>query len=576
MPAVVIARADDEIVDLIDRVRSSADPDVGLVVPGSSRALQTPLNVRLLAQFSNQSGRRTSIVTEDPRVQQLARASGLQVYGSVQAYERGIELAGPRVSTAAPGRGLAGGAAAGGMAAAAVLEPPPLPPPAPPPVTPPVHAPATARLEPRRVITQLPPARPSRGWDRRRFLYVAGAAVAVIGIVLFMALAPSAKITITIAATPLSVNSTIQGSTNATVATQPDHVLTGVVTDSTHSTFVATPTGTTTLPAVAAKATLLFSTDSPTDIGFSLPPNSTSSYIQTADQSITFVPTQKTFICIGPANPPPSGACAGHSYNATAPYADQTAGANGNVGTGTLTFWQGDPCPDPIQCPGVHISVTNESAASGGADSKQVTAANATDVANWTAQVTQVESSLAAQLQTSLQAKAAGKVFAKDPTGGGALTSYSMTPTKLPTAGSPFTATTIVVAAASEAAIYDPVAVRNDVIADLDKLVKSGDELAPGRLSTPPCAVTQANVDGTVILACSATDFSQPTVNLNLLKAQLTGRNPGNAQSIVQRNIAKVQNVQVSEWPFRLFYLPLRTSQIAIDENFVVTSIKPP
>ena len=53
MPAVVVAKPDDEIVDLIDRVRSSGDPDVGLVVPTSSRALQTPLNVRLLAQLSN-------------------------------------------------------------------------------------------------------------------------------------------------------------------------------------------------------------------------------------------------------------------------------------------------------------------------------------------------------------------------------------------------------------------------------------------------------------------------------------------------------------------------------------------
>ena len=139
MPAVVIAKPDDEIADLIDRVRASADPDVGLVVPGSSRALQTPLNVRLLAQFSNQSGRRTSIVTEDPRLQQLARASGLQVYGSVPAFERGIELAGPRTGGRRLGRGVAAGA--GGAAAAAVLEPPPAPPPAPPSLSPPAHAP---------------------------------------------------------------------------------------------------------------------------------------------------------------------------------------------------------------------------------------------------------------------------------------------------------------------------------------------------------------------------------------------------------------------------------------------------
>jgi hypothetical protein len=577
MSAVVIAKADDEIVDLIDRVRSSADPDVGLVVPGSSRALQTPLNVRLLAQFSHQSGRRTSIVTEDPRLQQLARASGLQVYGSVPAFERGIELGGPRVSGAAPGRALAG-AGAGGMAAAAVLEPPPLPPPAPPPVGAPARAPATTRLEPRRVITQLPPVRPPRGWDRRRFLYVAGAAVAILGIVLFMALAPSAKITITIAATPLSVDSTIQGSTNATVATQPDHVLTGVVTATRNQQFQATPTGTTSLPATGAKASLTFSTNSPSDISFALNPNDANAAIQTSDQSITFVPARKTIICIGPTNPPPAGSsCQDHPFNATAPYVAQNTGAAANVAADSLTLWNGDPCPgDPLTCLGSTISVTNNNAASGGADAKQVTAASATDVANWTAQVTQIESSLAAQLQTDLVAKAAGKVFARDPTSGGALTSYSQSPPKLPAANSPYTATTIVVTAASEAAIYDPIAVRNDVIADLDKLVKPGDQLASGRLTTPPCTVTQASVDGTVILACSATDFSQPTVNLDTLKAQLTGRNPGNAQSIVKRNIAKVQNVHVSEWPFQLFYLPLRASQIAIDENFVVTSTKLP
>ncbi|MFZ0919230.1 MAG: hypothetical protein WAN83_04025, partial [Candidatus Dormiibacterota bacterium] len=141
MPAVVIAKSDDEIADLIDRVRSSPDLDVGLVVPGSSRALQTPLNVRLLAQFSSQSGRRTSIVTEDPRVQQLARVSGLQVYGSVPAFERGIELAGPRGGGASVGRGIASGA--GGLAAAAVLEPQPAPSPVPPSLTPPAHAPTT-------------------------------------------------------------------------------------------------------------------------------------------------------------------------------------------------------------------------------------------------------------------------------------------------------------------------------------------------------------------------------------------------------------------------------------------------
>jgi hypothetical protein len=576
MPAVVIAKADDEIADLIERVRASSDLDVGLVVPASSRALQTPLNVRLLAQFSSQSGRRTSIVTEDSRLQQLARASGLQVYGSVPAFERGIELSGPRLGGGALGRGTVAGAAGLG-AAAAVLEPPPAPPPAPPPVSPPAHTPSAARLEPRRVMTQMPPARrPPRGWDRRRLLYVAGAAVAVLGIVLFMTLAPSATITITIDATPLSVSPTIQGSTSAAAATLPDHVLTGVVTDTLPSQFTATPTGTTTVPAAPAKATILFSTDSPTDISFELTANNTSSNVQTADQSTTFGPARNTIICIGPVNPPPPGPpCNGNPYNATAPYVDLQAGSAGNVPTGDLTSWAGDPCPS-VDCPGIHISVTNEAGASGGTDPKQVPAASATDVANWNAEVMTIENTLGTQIQTDLTSKAAGKTFAKDPANNGETISFATSPAKLPAVNAPFTATTIQVIATAQAAIFDPVAVRNDVIADLDKLVKPGDELAPGKLSTPPCAVTQANVNGTVILACSATDYSQPQVNLDTLKAQLTGRNPGNTQKIVESNIQKVQSVKVSEWPFQLFYLPLRASQIAIDENVVAVASKSP
>jgi len=368
--------------------------------------------------------------------------------------------------------------------------------------------------------------------DRRRFLYIAAAAIAIIGIVLFMALAPSAKVTITIAATPLSVSSTIQGTTNPAAATAADHVLTGVVSSAGSSQFTATPTGTKALPAVAAKATLTFSTDATSDISFTLPAGNPSSQIQSADQSVTFGPARDTVICIGPQNPPPThSACGSSPYNATAPYLDLTAGANGNVGSGTLTLWQGDPCPNPLLCPGIHISVTNNAQAAGGADPKQVTAASATDVANWTAQVTTVEAQLSSQMQTELVAHAAGKPIAKDPAGNGEATAFVVTPQPFPPAvGAQFAATQVTVKGASEAAIYDVAAVHNDVIADLNKLIKPGDVLATGSLTTPPCAVTQANVNGTVILACSATAFSQPQVNLNALKAQLTGRNPSKAR----------------------------------------------
>lgn len=568
MPTVVVAKADDEIVDLIDRVRSSPDLDVGLVVPASSRALQTPLNVRLLAQFSHQSGRRTSIVTEDARLQQLARSNGLQVYGSVPAFERGIELAGPRLGAATNvGRSAVSGFA-GAAAASAVLEPPPAPPPAPPAYVPPVPAPTTARIEPRRVITQLPPARPKRGWDRRRLLYVAGAAVAIIGIVLFMTLSPSAKVTITIAATPLSVNPTIQGSTNAATSSQPDHVLTGIVNSSSTQSFQASPTGTTNIPATAAKTTVTFSSTGSSDIQFTVAPSNSNSDIQTADGSITFSAAKTTVICIGPDNPAPPGACPGGPFNANAVYIDQKAGAAGNVPPNSLTSWPGDPCPS-VFCPGVKISVTNNSTATLGADAKPVPAASATDLSNWTSQVQNLEASLTSALTADLTAKAAGRAIAVDPTGNGKTVVFAVTPTLPTTAGTQFTATAVTITATAEAVVYDPAAVKADVIADLNKLVKPGDQLAPNRLATPPCTVTQASTTGTIVLACSATDFSQPSVNLNSLKTKLTGRNPSDVSKIVDGSIAKVQSVHVSVSPFQLFYMPLFASRIEIDESFV-------
>jgi hypothetical protein len=587
MPAVVVARPDDEIVDLIDRVRSSGDPDVGLVVPSSSRALQTPLNVRLLAQFSHQSGRRTAIVSEDPRVQQLARASGLQVYGSVPAFERGIELAAPRIGGAGQARNIAAGGMTG-AAAAAVLEPPPAPPPAPPTFSAPATAPAAARLEPRRVMTQIPPARPPRGWDRRRLLSWGAAAVLVIGLVLFMTLSPSAKVTVTIAATPLSVNSTIQGTTNAALSGTADHILTAVVTSTASSTFQASPTGTLPVAAIAASTKVVFSTDDPDGFQFSLPQGNE---IAQSGGNETFAVTKTTYICIGPnGNPAASGSCGAAQPNAQASVADTTPGAAGNgVTSNSLTNWPSDPCPSP-EPQGAHnlpgnpyeacfgsdshyhsINVTNPNAPTGGVDAKTVTSASSTDVSNWTQQVTAVEASLTSQLNSDLEAKSGGKAFAVDPSGNGKTVTFAVTP-PLPAVNAPFAATTITVSANGEAVSYDPVAVRNDVLADLNKLVKSGNELAPGKLSTPPCTVTQASTTGTVVLACSATDYSQPRVDLDALKTQLTGRNPGSAQKIIQGKLPTVQSVHVSVSPFQLFYMPLFASRIEITENFVAAS----
>src|SRR5438132_2367761 len=102
MPIVVVSRADDEIADLIDRVRTAGDPDIGLVVPPGSRALQTPLNARLLSQYCRNNSVRVAIISEDQRIQQVAATIGFTAYATQLAYERGIELLPPRAPAGVP------------------------------------------------------------------------------------------------------------------------------------------------------------------------------------------------------------------------------------------------------------------------------------------------------------------------------------------------------------------------------------------------------------------------------------------------------------------------------------------
>ena len=575
MPVLVQARTDDEIADVIEKIRAAKDPEVGVVLPRGNRALQTPLNARLLSQFSKAHGRRTAIVSDEPRVQELARANGFPVYASVPAFERGIELGAPMppsLNTYRPAAAVGGAAAA----ATALREAPPRAP-----TFTPTGSGQPPSGDPRRTLPGSGTPPPSRWRDRRRPLYFAGGAVAVIGLLLFFALAPSAKITITVAGTPITKNAVIQGSTDANAARQGDHILTAVINATATSSFAASPTGNATLPATNASGHVYFQTNIPSGAQFSL---SQGAGFQTADGTVSFLVTQTTYICIGPNGQAATPTdCGGVTPNNTAPVQAQSAGAAGNVPARTITRWNPpseDPCTGNPFCIGpggsrMDIFVSNFSATGGGADQKQVTTATPTDVSGWNTQVTQIENTLTSQLNSQIQGKTGGKTIAVDPGGNGKAIAFDISP-KIPNPGDQFAAANVTINATANAVVYDPTDVRNDVIADLNAQVTQGDELAPGKLNLQPCMVTQASTDGTVILSCSASDFAQPIVNLAGLKGQLAGKNPGDAQKVIQSSVDKVQGVTVSEFPFRLFYLPFFSSRIEIDENFVAAAPSTP
>src|ERR1035441_4525432 len=113
---------DDEIADLVSRVRSAASGDeVGFVVPLGAGVFQTPLNFRLINQMAARQGVTAAIVSADPRTQQLARDAGIGICTSASAYEQDIAMGGRRPL----GGQLAGGAALAAGAVASAIPPAP-------------------------------------------------------------------------------------------------------------------------------------------------------------------------------------------------------------------------------------------------------------------------------------------------------------------------------------------------------------------------------------------------------------------------------------------------------------------
>src|SRR5947209_10700438 len=88
MAKLIYAEPDEEITNLVDRLRSEkSESDLVFVLPASSRVLQSGLNGRLLMQYSNSLGKKTSVVSPDPRTQGTAIESGFTVYPTLTDYE---------------------------------------------------------------------------------------------------------------------------------------------------------------------------------------------------------------------------------------------------------------------------------------------------------------------------------------------------------------------------------------------------------------------------------------------------------------------------------------------------------
>ncbi len=565
MAKMVYVDPDEEITELVERIRAAGDEsDLVFIFPSQARVLLSPLNLRLLQQYSRSNLKSTAIVSGDPRVQGLAREAGFATYASVQAYERGMEVIRP-ATDGADGDGVTTAATAD-LAAEPVDDTwadHAVPAPAPP-------------GPPRRPRGGVPGIAP--GTDRRRLYMVAGA-IFVLGFLLLFLVAPSAKVTITLKATPVELSKQIQGTSDPSSAQGPDRVLTKAVTDDESQQFTAKPTGQKQIQAVAATGGIVLTTDEPFPFcasnGF---PRGTE-FSTAGGKPVRFVVSQDT------TNTPDGQYCvpaatAGTPVSSSPPIpvTAESTGTSGNVPAGSITQWlpppnsppgttTGNPCgsQDPGQPRRCTLGVTNPAAAGGGVDQHTVVVVSNQDFKSYNDQVAQLKQQLSDKARKAMQDRAQGEVFAIDPSQQGLTLSTEVSP-PVPNSGDEFKETPITVTVHGRAAVYNPDDVRRVFTTDLSSQIPQGETLVEQHLTGPD--IQQASDDGTVVFSIRGTGFSQPIVDLNKLKETFTGQREDAVGRKVRSEFGDQASTSISRAiPF--FVLPLFSSRISVDVRVV-------
>ncbi len=94
----IYVETEEEIPELVERLRRFHGEDTMLVLPVRSRIGQSRFNFQLLRNYSARFGKRVTVVCDDPAVQKMASESGFPVFGAVGPQGEGI----PSEAEAAP------------------------------------------------------------------------------------------------------------------------------------------------------------------------------------------------------------------------------------------------------------------------------------------------------------------------------------------------------------------------------------------------------------------------------------------------------------------------------------------
>jgi hypothetical protein len=86
----IYVETEEEIPEVVERLRHLVGEDTMLVLPMRSRIGQSRFNFQLLRNYAARLGKRVTVVCDDPAVQKMASESGFAVFGAVGPLGEGI------------------------------------------------------------------------------------------------------------------------------------------------------------------------------------------------------------------------------------------------------------------------------------------------------------------------------------------------------------------------------------------------------------------------------------------------------------------------------------------------------
>jgi hypothetical protein len=86
----IYVETEEEIPEVVERIRRSGSEDTMLVLPMRSRIGQSRFNFQLLRNYSARMGKKVTVVCDDPAVQKMASESGFSVFGAIGPQGEGI------------------------------------------------------------------------------------------------------------------------------------------------------------------------------------------------------------------------------------------------------------------------------------------------------------------------------------------------------------------------------------------------------------------------------------------------------------------------------------------------------